>query len=136
MSNVLEINTITADYTTNREEQIRVDTTANAITLTLSDIDTFSGNTLSVIDIGENLATNNLTITTEGTGTIDGHDQIVLTTNGDLLKLECDGTNWFTDRRRDFETVKSGSIDTDELNSTYHRVPAGSSASEINSIIS
>ena len=39
--------------------------------------------------------TNNITITTEGSETIDGADTLVINTDYAAVTLYCDGTNWF-----------------------------------------
>lgn len=54
------------------------------------------GRMLIVKDAGGNAAVNNITITTEGSQTIDGAATLVINTNYGAARIYCDGSNLFT----------------------------------------
>lgn len=70
-------------------------TTTGAVTaLRLMSAQTLSGRTIHIKDAGFNAATNNITVTTEGSETIDGSATYVLSSDGESVSLISDGTNW------------------------------------------
>lgn len=89
-------NTISSNYTTDGEQLIFVDTSSSAVTVTLSTSDLDSGSTVTVTDVGGNAGTNNITIDTQGSATIDG------ATSDDILQaygtavFGSDGSNWYS----------------------------------------
>lgn len=71
------------------------DTTA-ARTVTLRSADTVAGRVYHVKDESGGAGTNNITIATEGSETIDGAASIAIVNNYGSTGLYCDGSNWFT----------------------------------------
>lgn len=53
------------------------------------------GRTLIIKDGGLNAGTNNITIDTEGSETIDGEATLVITSDGESVSLYCDGSDLF-----------------------------------------
>jgi len=71
-------------------------TTTGAVTsLTLPTAQATAGRTITIKDAGGNAGTNNITIDTEGSETIDGDSTWVINGNYDWLILYSDGSNWF-----------------------------------------
>lgn len=69
--------------------------TAAVTSLTLPTAQAVEGRTIVVKDAGGASGVNNITIDTEGGGTIDGAATAVIAGNYDSLTLYSDGTNWF-----------------------------------------
>lgn len=100
--NAKSINIITVDAST--YDLLGVDdilhviyTTTGAVTsLTLMSDQVFPGREVIIKDAGGNANTNNITIDTEGSETIDGAATYVINTNYGIVRLYCDGNNWFT----------------------------------------
>lgn len=80
--------------TSNGESVIGVDTSA-AITITLGSSDLFVGRRLTIKDETGSAATNNITVDTEGSETIDGAASKTVSTNYGYITVYSDGTNWF-----------------------------------------
>jgi len=71
-------------------------TTTGAVTsLTLPTAQVVQGRELIVKDAGGNAGTNNITVDTEGSETIDGAATAVINGNYDAARFYSDGTNWF-----------------------------------------
>jgi len=70
-------------------------TTTSAVTITLGSATVKDGVIISIKDEGGNAGTNNITINTEGTETIDGAASKIINTNYGGVNLYSDGTNWF-----------------------------------------
>jgi len=71
-------------------------TATGAVTsLTLPTAQVVQGRVLCIKDAGGLASTNNITIDTEGSETIDGDATWVINGNYDWLSLYCDGSNWF-----------------------------------------
>ncbi len=89
--------TETANYTATRTDYIiGVDTTSSAVTITLPIIvSSDEGRRWVVKDEGGNAATNNITIATEGSETIDGASTDVIDVNYGKGGYYSDGTNLF-----------------------------------------
>lgn len=87
---------VTTNYTTSDEEVIYVDTSGGAVTVTLASADVADGNQITIIDSGGSSGTNNITIDTEGTETIDGSSSITIENDSSARTVSSDGTNWFT----------------------------------------
>lgn len=66
-----------------------------AQSVVLSSTDCVAGRILVVKDTGGSAGSNNITISTEGSETIDGAATSVIATNYAAVNLICDGTNWF-----------------------------------------
>ena len=73
-----------------------VTNTTSAYTLTLSTRLLRRGRVVVVKDQSGAAGTNNITIATEGSETIDGSATAVLGTNYGVVRLYSDGSNWFT----------------------------------------
>lgn len=70
------------------------DTSSNGITVTLSSADCVAGRQIVIKDTG-NAGSNNITVNTEGSETIDGSASDSISTNYGVLHLVSDGSNWF-----------------------------------------
>lgn len=70
-------------------------TTTGAVTITLQSADVVAGRVLVIKDAGGNATTNNITVNTQGSETIDGASSASITANDGVLRLYSDGTNWF-----------------------------------------
>ena len=71
-------------------------TTTGAVTsLTLPTAQVADGRRVIIKDVDGNAGTNNITIDTEGSETIDGAATLVIAANYGFAELYCDGTNWF-----------------------------------------
>jgi hypothetical protein len=71
-------------------------TATGAVTVTLStECANVEGLPLHIKDAGGNAGTNNITIDTEGSETIDGSATVTISSNDDSVSLYSDGSNWF-----------------------------------------
>ena len=87
----------TADYTTTSDDVIvGVDTSGGAVTITLASATVTAGRIVIIKDVGGSAGTNNITIATEGSETIDGAASSTISSNYGVVRLFSDGTNWFT----------------------------------------
>jgi len=87
----------TSDYTTSWGDYlIQVDTSSNPVTITLASAMAETGVALIVKDYGGNAGTNNITVATEGTETIDGATSKTIATDYGKLRVYCPQTNWMT----------------------------------------
>jgi len=71
-------------------------TATGAVTITLPTAQCVAGRTIVIKDAGGNAGTNNITIDTEGSETIDGAATEVISSNYDSVTIYSDGSNWFT----------------------------------------
>ena len=55
-----------------------------------------AGRIVIIKDVGGSANTNNITIATEGSETIDGSASSTISSNYGVVRLFSDGTNWFT----------------------------------------
>lgn len=86
-----------SDYTALVDDYFIVaDTNTSALTITLPTAADNAGKMYIVHDEGGNAATNNITIATEGSETINGSSTITLSSNDGTERLYNNGTNWFT----------------------------------------
>ncbi len=81
--------------TTSADFYIGVSSDDGAITITLDTDNVAPGRTFHIKDEDGNAASNNITIDTEASETIDGAADYSITTNYAAITLYCDGTNWF-----------------------------------------
>jgi hypothetical protein len=104
-------------YVTSGEQYIYADTSTGSITITLASGDTEDGREIRVIDTGTNASTNNITINTEGGESINpgGNSSITLTVDGTYVDLFSDGSNWFSDRASEKQSVSTVEIDVGKL---------------------
>lgn len=65
-------------------------------TVTISSTEAVDGRILTIKDESLNATNNNITIATEGSETIDGLPQIVISASGGSVNIYSDGTNYFT----------------------------------------
>ena len=75
---------------------IGVDTTSSAVTITLPSAGAIAGKVYIIADEGGNAGTNNITVATEGSETIDGSSTATINSNYGALRIYSDGTNFFT----------------------------------------
>lgn len=80
-----ELNVVLVDYTT-----------TGASTVTLGTATVAEGQVVIIKDVDGNAATNNITVDTEGSETIDGAASASITADSGALRLVSDGTDWFT----------------------------------------
>jgi len=95
-TNVTTLNAAT--YSTLAEDHIihvTYTATAAVTALTLPTAQTKSGRLIIVKDAAGNAATNNITIDTQGSETIDGAATYVINTNYGKVTLYSDGSNWY-----------------------------------------
>ena len=78
------------------DKAIGVGTSAGTYTITLPTASVVKGRAFIIKDEDGNAATNNITVATEGSETIDGAATYVLTSNYESVGLYSYGTNWFT----------------------------------------
>lgn len=82
--------------TTADDYYIGVDSASGTFTVTLSSTDATDGRELVIHDDGGNASTNNITIDTESTESIDGATSATITSDYGSIRLRSDGSNWFT----------------------------------------
>jgi hypothetical protein len=101
-------------YTTQDEQYIYVDTSSGSVTVTLASADVENGREIRIVDTGTNAGTNSITINTEGSETINpgANSSITLTVDGTYVDLFSDGSNWFSDRASEKQTVSTDKIAT------------------------
>ena len=75
---------------------IGVDTSSSAVTITLPSSAVSAGKIYIINDEGGNAGTNNITVATEGSETIDGSASATISSNNGTLRLYSDGSNWFS----------------------------------------
>lgn len=86
-----------SDYTTQGENVLFVDPSGTGgVTISLATADNYDGHGITVIDSGQAAKENPITITTEGSETIDESSSKEISTNSAQLILKSNGTNWFT----------------------------------------
>ena len=86
----------TSAYTTTDADSIvPVHTSGGAVTITLGSATVEAGRVVIVKDVGGSAATNNVTVDTQGSETIDGSASKAINSNYGVLRLHSDGTNWF-----------------------------------------
>ena len=71
-------------------------TATGACTIDLKTAQTTNGRVIVIKDAGGLAATNNITITTEGSQLIDGAATKVINTNYGSVTLYCNGSNWYS----------------------------------------
>jgi len=94
--NRVTVGPLTSNHTTSGEEVALVDTSSGAFTLTLASADVENGNYVTVVDVAGAAETNNVTIETEGSETIDGVSSKSLSSDYGAVIYVSNGTNWFT----------------------------------------
>jgi len=94
--NVTTISTATYDLlVTDYILHVTYTATGAVTSLTLPSAQTTSGRTIFIKDAGGNAGTNNITIDTEGSETIDGSATMVMNTDYEAINLYNNGTDWF-----------------------------------------
>jgi len=84
------------NLTTSNANIIGVTSTAAPRTITIGSTDVEEGFVIIVKDESGNAGTNNITVATEGSETIDGVASVTITSDYGVVKMYSDGTNWFT----------------------------------------
>jgi len=88
---------VSSNYTVKDEDfLIGVDTSSSAVTVTIPTALLEKGRLVIINDEGGNAATNNITIATGGSETIDGSATATISTNNATLALYSDGSNWYS----------------------------------------
>lgn len=117
-SDITSIDDTDSPYTTQGEGTIAVDTSNGAVTVTLASADVKSGQPVEIYDSGNNAATNNITINTEGSETINpgAASSITLSTSGTYRKIKSDGSNWFAQVNAQRDVVSTDDTDSKVIN--------------------
>lgn len=71
-------------------------TSTGTCTVTIATDLCSTGVVLTFHDADGNAGTNNITLDCEGSETIDGYGTKIMNTNGEVVRMYCDGTNWIT----------------------------------------
>lgn len=87
---------VASDYNNVSEVIIGVTSTASARTVQLMTASLAAGKVVIVKDESGGAGSNNITISTEGSETIDGAASATISSNYGAVRLYCDGSNWFT----------------------------------------
>ena len=87
---------VSSNISTSVEFLIAVTDTSSARTITLSSNNCVKNRLFMIKDESGGAATNNITIATEGSETIDGASTKVINTNYGSVWVYSDGSNWFT----------------------------------------
>lgn len=108
-----DIDDTDSPYTTSGEDRIYVDTSNGTVTITLASADVQDGKEVRIIDVGENASSNNITINTEGSENINpgSNSSITLTVDGTYVDLFSDGSNWFSDRADEKQSITTDDVD-------------------------
>ncbi len=86
-----------SNYTASVDDSIiGIDTTSGAVTVTLPSAGAVAGKVFIIHDEGGTAGSNNITVATEGSETIDGSSTATISTNYGSLRIYSDGTNFFT----------------------------------------
>ena len=94
--NITPVTTATYDIqTTDYILHVTYTTTGPVTSLTLLTAQCVDGRIIRIKDAGGNAATNNITVDTEGSETIDGVSTFVLNTNGEAVDFYAYDGNWF-----------------------------------------
>jgi len=80
---------------TSTDHIILCDTSSNSITVTIPTAQTEDGRELVIKDYGGNSNTNNITVDTEGSETIDGESDITINTDYDSVTIICKNNDWY-----------------------------------------
>lgn len=95
-TDVTDVNAATYDLATDDTILSVSYTGTGAVTsLTLPTAQTVNGRVVYIKDAGGNAGTNNITIDTEASETIDGAATLVLGTDYESATLYSDGSNWY-----------------------------------------
>lgn len=120
--------TVTASdspYTTQGESRIAVDSSTGTVTVTLASADAVDGRQLKIVDSGGSAGSNTITIQVEGAnGEVinpGGQTSITVTLNGGYAEIENIGGDWYSDRNRESEMVRTGQADI--TNESFVRAP-------------
>lgn len=96
---------VTSNFTVTGNNVVMVDTSTSAITVTLGSVEVYEGSVVKVVDKSGNASTNNITIDTAGSETINGETSVVINSNFEALTLQSDGTNWIITGRMEGGSV-------------------------------
>lgn len=116
---IVRSSTKTAAYTTSDEEFVPVDPSGTGgLTITLASADVTSGNEIIIKDVGGAASSNNITVATEGSETIDGDSTKSIDVDHGSVIVVGDGTNWdlekaasrTVDPRNIFEGTETGAV--------------------------
>jgi hypothetical protein len=88
-------NTVSSNYSTSGETTIFADVSGGSLTVTLSSSDVSDGKIVRVMDKTGNADSNNITVNTESSETINGETDAVINDDFESLTFQSDGTDWF-----------------------------------------
>jgi hypothetical protein len=93
---IVERSATAANASSSNQTILGVTDTSAARTITLATADVVDGRIIIIKDESGGATTNNITIVTEGSETIDGEASIAITADYGVLRLYSNGTNWFS----------------------------------------
>lgn len=99
-------------YTTSGENLLLVDSSAGTVEVVLASADVSQGNSVRIVDYGGNAGTNGITVSTEGSETLNpgGLSQLTIGLDGSWVELWSEGSAWYTDQNVSANSVDIGSI--------------------------
>lgn len=113
-------------YLASGDNLVLVDTSTGTVTVDLPSAGATQGNKIRVVDIAGSADSNNITIQTESSETIEpgGASSATISVAGAWLDLYPDGSNWYAQNNMDVESVNvSGKTTTDTLEATDEFAP-------------
>jgi hypothetical protein len=93
---IVERSATAGNASSSNQTILGVTDTSAARTITLSTGDVVDGRIIIIKDESGGASTNNITIVTEGSQTIDGAASIAITVDYGVLRVYSNGTNWFS----------------------------------------
>ena len=93
---ITKTNKVSSNYTTSGEQIIFADSSSSTLTVTLASADVLDGSEVVITDVGGSASTNNITIDTESSETIDGSSTKKITSDYGAQRISSDGSNWYT----------------------------------------
>lgn len=89
------VTSVAANYTTTANDVVLLVSSAAPRTISTNASDQILGRKLIIIDSTGSAGTNNITFDPAGSVTINGAATAVINTNRGVLRMICDGSNWF-----------------------------------------
>lgn len=87
--------TTSSNFTTSGQTTVFADVSFNTLTVTLATSDADDGSKVRVVDKSGNAGSNNITVNTEGSQTINGETSAILNNDFEAVTFQSDGSNWF-----------------------------------------
>lgn len=125
-STPFNVTSISSSQNTSGSGLYLVDTSGGAVTLTLDTDDATNNETIGVVNIS---GTNDVTVDTEGSETIDpnGEASKTLSSEGFVIWFSADGTNWDSSLSADYESITANEASV--TNETFVRAQRSSNSS-------